>query len=409
MPERTSTIEAPPFSEAGYAVAQPTAARRPAAAETQEVSVSLFDLAHRLVRGRWLLLGGFVLGAALGALLAYVTKPYFLAEATFLPPKQPEPMLAASASALLMPHDDPTDMYLGLLASRSVKDDVIDHVGLMQEFKIPRSRLDARNTLGGMSKFKVSKNELITVSVAYKDPVLAARIANAYLDALYRLNGSMVASASSHREQFFDQQLREQKEALARAESDLRTTEEKTGILLPQGDVEAGLSTMTQLQQQINAAETRLSGLLAGATEQNPEVVQARSELAALRGQLARQQAATGSRRAGAGLTSNSELPALTLEYTRKARELKQRETVYDALMQQYERARLASSDPGPQLQIVDPAIAPERKAGPSKRIYTMVGAALGLFAALGYLLFSAPLANVYRSYRGYTRASVAR
>ena len=373
----------------------------PRASLAGEVTVSLFTLVRRLVRGRWLLLGCSLLGFAIGLGFAYTTPPYFVAEATFLPPAQAEPTL--SPTALFFPREDPTDMYLGLLASRSLADDVMDHTGFMKRFQVP-SRGDARLMLASMSKFAVSRNQLITVSIRSNEAALSAQIANAYLDALYRLNGSMVASASSHREEFFDRQLREQKEALAKAETDLRRTEEKTGIVLPQGEAEAGISATAQLQTQINAAETRLSGLRVGATEQNPEVIEARTQLAELRAQLARQQAATGVRRPGSGLASNSELPALTLEYTRGERELKLREGIYDTLTQQYERARLASSDPGPQLQIVDRAIAPERKSGPRKRNFAIAGFFLGLVTALAYLLLSQPLVKVYRSYRSHNR-----
>ncbi len=365
-----------------------------------EISISLFAIVHRLISGRWLIAACALLGLVIGLVLAFTTPPYFVAQAVFLPPVPTEPTL--SPTALFFPREDPTDMYLSLLASRSVQDDVIGHLGLMSRFKTT-SPTDARGTLQSMSRFAVSRNQLITVAVVSRDPSLAAEISNAYLDALYRLNGSMVSSASSHREHFFDQQLREQKEALAQAETGLRETEEKTGVLLPQGEAEAGISATAQLQSQINSAETRLSGLLTGATEQNPEVVQARRELASLRAQLASQQASTHPHRSAGGLASTAELPSLTLEYSRRARDLKQRETVYDTLVQQYERARLASIDPGPQLQIVDRAIRPERKAGPRKRNFCIAGIALGLAVACAWLLLAAPVRKLYRDYKSHT------
>ncbi len=232
------------------------------------------------------------------------------------------------------------------------------------------------------------------------DPVLAAAIANAYLDALYRLNGQMVSSSSSHREDFFEGQLAEQKSVLAKAETDLKTTEERIGIVSPEGEAQAGLSATAQLQQQIGAAETRLAGLRAGATDQNPEVVEARTQLGELQSQLSRVQASTGVRRPGGGLASTRELPGLSLEYARKMRELKLRETIYDGLTQSYERARLASIDPGPQLQVVDRAIVPERKSGPSRKTYTVVGGLAGFAIGVVYLLLSSPVRGIYRAFR---------
>lgn len=369
-----------------------------------EVTVSLFDFVQKLVRGRWLLLWVTVLGIVLGVVVFFFTPAYFVAEAAFLPPQQQQPsMLSALSLFQSQAQNDSTDTYLALLASRSVTDDVVHQTHVMERFKTT-SPLTARSQVLRMSKFAISRNQLITVTVKDPDPGFAAAVANAYLDALYRQNGAMVTSASSHREQFFRQQLGEQKEDLARAETDLRLTQEQTGLVLPEGEAAAGLSTVVQLQQQINEAQTRLAGLLAGATEQNPQVIQAREELATLRSQLARQQATTGVRRPGGGIASTSELPALTLQNLRRQRELKLQETLYQSLTEQYQKARLSSTDPGPQLQIVDHAIRAERKAGPHGRYYAAGGGLLGLVAGLAYLLLAGPVVKVYRSYQRHSR-----
>ena len=369
-----------------------------------EVTISLIETVRRIVAGRWLLLLCSVAGLLLGVGLALSTPPWYRAEAMFLPPETPDLGSSTSPTAAMLLKQDPTDIYLGLLASRSVADDVIDHVGLMKSFHA-QLRTDARAALGGVSKFTVSKNQLISVQVKMGDPVLAAAVANAYLDALYRLNGQMVSSSSSHREQFFEGQLAEQKEILARAETELKTTQERTGIVSPEGEAQAGLSATSQLQADIAAAQTRLAGLRAGATEQNPQVIEARSQLAELQGLLAQVQASSGVRRPGAGIASTRELPGLTLEYARKLRELKLRESIYNGLTQQYERARLAAIDPGPQLQIVDRAIVAERKSGPSRRLYVAGGGAMGFFAGLAYLMLSGPLRRLHGRYKLYPDA----
>ena len=49
-----------------------------------------------------------------------------------------------AGAAALMLQQDPSDMYLGMLASRSVSDDVVDHLGLMAIYQA-KTRVDARN------------------------------------------------------------------------------------------------------------------------------------------------------------------------------------------------------------------------------------------------------------------------
>lgn len=295
-------------------------------------------------------------------------------------------MSGAAAGASLLLGQDPSDMYLGMLASVSVSDDVIDHLGLMKIYHA-KKKVDARYILQRQSKFEVNKNSLISIAVTSKNPQLAAKIANAYLDALYRLNGSMVASASAHRRAFYEEQMENQKRDLEASEIALKQAEEKTGIVLPEGTAQAGLRTIVDLQAAIGTAEAKLSGIRMGATEENPQVVQSRAELAELRAQLAQQQANAAKQKPGTGLASSAALPELTLELARKMRDVKMNEALYATLAQQYERARIESLDPGPQFQIVDHAQVPERKAGPPRKFVIVGGILLGFLFGLIFVL----------------------
>jgi len=341
---------------------------------------------RRLLDGKRTILMWMAAGLFLGLIIVLVSKPYYISEAVFLPPKSDVPTSGASTMLLLGGGDETSDTYLGMLGSRTVADHVIDKLGLVSEFHV-KDQASARSVLAGSSKFGVNKNTMISVQVRAGTGKLASDIANAYLDALYDLNGQMVSSASAHRRAFFDQQLQEQKKELSEAEVDLKTTQERTGIVLPTGEAQAGLSATAQLQSQINEAETRLAGLRVRGTEQNPEVVQLRTQIDQLRSQLARQQASSSPNGSRAGLTPQGRLPEFTLEYAQKEHEVQLRQAVYDALVQQYEKARLASLDPGPQLQVIDRAIAADRKSGPPRKMIVLAGMTIGFFCGVFYIL----------------------
>jgi len=371
-------------------------------ADRDMVQVDLRGFVQTIYRGRWRIFLACVAGLALGIALALLLPPYYEGRAVFLPPKESDMLALAqsqgSASSLLLGGGtEKSDIYLGLLGSRSVADIVIDRTGLMQVYKA-KKRVEAENALAGASTFKVSKNSLIQVSVKARTPQLAADITNAYLDALFKLNGQMATSGSAFRKQFFEEQLDEQKKALAEAETALKDVQQTSGMVLPAGEAMAGINATADLQSQIGLAEAHLAGLTAGATDQNPEVVQARRQLAQLRAQLARQQAAQDSK----GLASNRSLPGLTLAYEQKAREVKLRSLLYDTMVKQYEQARLASIDPGPQLQIVDRAVVPEQKAGPPRKLLALGGMFLGLLTGLGFVAGASPT----RHFRGWFDAS---
>jgi tyrosine-protein kinase Etk/Wzc len=361
-----------------------------------EIEWNLVGVIKKILRGRRVLLACSLSGLILGAVIAFVWPQWYAAEAVFLPPQVSEVSGAGSASSLLL-QQDPSDRYIGMLGSRTVVDDVIDHVGLTAIYHA-KTRSDARAKLIGHSKFTVSKNSLISVDITASEPKLAATIANAYLDALYRLNGSMVASASSYRRGFFEEQMASEKDALSDAEVALKQAEEKSGIVLPEGEAQAGLRATADLQAAIDRQEAALSAFLVGATEDNPRVIQARAELAALRSQLARQRSNSKGTNSNLGLVPANELPGLELEYMRKMREVKLNETLYDLLATQFEKARIASLDPGPQFQIVDRAVVPERKAGPPRKLIVVVSIAAGFIAGLLYVLLIDRLRSLIRA-----------
>jgi uncharacterized protein involved in exopolysaccharide biosynthesis len=371
---------------------------------SDEVEWNLVDVVRKVLRTRRVVYTCTLIGLGLGILLALILPKSYQAQAVFLPPRASDMVIpslstgggggAAAAGASLLLGQDPSDMYLGMLASVTVTDDVIDHLGLMQIYHA-KKKVDARNALKGQAKFKVDKNSLISVEITSSDPKLSAHIANAYLEALYRLNGSMVASASAHRRAFYEEQMASQKKDLDASEVALKQAEEEAGIVLPEGAAQAGLRTIVDLQASIGTAEAKLSGLLMGATDNNPQVVQARAELAELRSQLARQQENSAKQKPGMGLASSAALPGLTMELLRKMRDVKLNETLYDTLTQQYERARIESLDPGPQFQIVDSALVPERKSGPPRRLLVMGGFVIGFLFGLIFVLTRDPIARL--------------
>jgi len=349
-----------------------------------EIELNFVDTVRRVIRARRALLVFTLAGCMLGVVIAFTWPRWYEAQSVFLPPESPE--TAIPTPSLLLKQDQ-SDMYLGMLSSRSVADFVVDHVGLMNVYHA-KTRSDARTALRGSSKFLISKSKLISVTITARQPKLAADIANAYLDALYHLNGAMVSSAAEHRRVFFEEQLESQKNSLSEAEVELKKAEEETGIVLPEGEAQAGLRATADLQANINAAEAKLSALEVGATDQNPRVIEAQAQIAELKAQLVRQQANSKARLPGTGLASSADLPRLELEYLRKMRDVKLRELIYTTLTQQYEKARISSLDPGPQFQVVDRAVIPERKAGPPRKWIVLGGATLGFFVGLGYLLF---------------------
>ena len=87
------------------------------------------------------------------------------------------------------------------------------------------------------------------------------------------------------------------------------------------------------------------------------------------------------------------------LEYARALREVKYRETVYELLLRQYEGARVDEAREGALIQVVEPAVAPDRPEMLGKIVISLIGIVvalpLGMLAAV-----AAELAAILRRAR---------
>ena len=132
----------------------------------------------------------------------------------------------------------PTDMYVGILESRTIADHVITKFHLQQLYRT-RNMEDARTALKNNSRFLAGKDGLIHISVEDHDPYRASEMANTYVDELYTMNSHLAVTEADQRRQFFDQEMAKERSDLSAAEDDLKKTAEKTGVIHLGGQAES--------------------------------------------------------------------------------------------------------------------------------------------------------------------------
>jgi tyrosine-protein kinase Etk/Wzc len=350
--------------------------------------VGLLDIAVVLAR-RWRRIALVTVGAALlGALIGFILKPTFTSTAIILPPQQQQ----SSTSALMgqlgsllgggtsLGLKSQGDMYVGFLQSRTIADRIIAKFNLMSVYDIKKMQ-DTRVALAKHAVFDLGKDGLIHIAVSDHSAQRSSDIANAYVDELYAMNATLAISEASQRRLFFDQQLKEEKAALEAAESDLKSTEERTGLIQLSGQAESIIRSIADLRAQISSREVQMQAMRTFATDQNPDMTMLQQEIAGLRQQLSKlqddqQHLAPGDTQVPAG-----RVPAEGLEYARKLREVKYHEALFDLLSRQFEAARIDEAKSAPIIQVVDRAVPLDRKSGPHRMLI-----ALG-FGAVGFVL----------------------
>ncbi|MGB8478569.1 MAG: Wzz/FepE/Etk N-terminal domain-containing protein [Acidobacteriaceae bacterium] len=398
------TISTDPNTEPVRTEREDSAAISRGAASDSEESVNLLDLALVLAAQKWFILGFSFSVAVLTAIVVLIMPVTYTATTTMLPPQQQESSamamlgqlgglasLAGGGAAGALGLKNPDDLYIGLLQSEHVMDGIIQRFDLMKVYKAKRLS-DARKALKANTKILSEKSSLISISVEDHDAKRAASMANAYVDGLHDLMSHLAVTSAAQRRMFFEQQVMQAKEKLEDAEVALEETERKTGIIQPQGQAQAVIATIMQLRAQISASEVELGALRTSATDQNPEVITLQSQITALRAQLAdfekgHPQSASME---GNVLTPTSEVPAASLEYLRRMRDVRYQETLFEFMTRQYEMAKVDEAKQGQMIQVVDPALIPERRSWPPRTLLTLLAFILMAMAASFWVILQA-------------------
>ncbi len=347
--------------------------------DTGERGIDLVAIVVALLAEWKLALVVFALVAASGLYYVYTLKPQFVAAATFLPKGG---NTEAASLASIFQASGPGNLYIGLLRSRSVQDDVIRRCNLMKYFGTDSPEL-ARIILSSRTGIGQGGDSIISVSFRDENAQKASMIANAYLDALQDLSDKMAQSQTAVTRKFFDRQLEEEQKALDKAEDRFAVHQIQTGQVAPDAQAATGISNIAGLQSQIVGLQLQLSSVLQSESESNPDVKRIRAQIAAVEEQKRRQESSQSSTGVGAPISA-AKIPTAALDLQRAQREVAGHAARVSSLNGQYGAARLDAEFSHAAFEIIDPAIPPEFRAWPPRGPYeyaSLAGGALAAFA----------------------------
>ena len=347
---------------------------------TSDESIDLLQLFTALVVEWRRFLAAAIAFFILSVIGIYSMTPLFEATASILPQSKE----SSSDLASVFSGRSPGDVFMGLLSSRTVADEVVDRAGLLQLYHTT-SRQTARTLLTANSAFAVGKDTLVTIKVRDKSADDAMRIDNAYLDALQTQREKMLGEEADLHRNFFERQISAEADALAKAESDLEAVQEHTGLIQPEAQTSAGISAIANIRTQITALQVQLSSLLLAESEENPQVKALRAQIAQLQGQERTLESAKNSTGAGAAAAAGK-MPELNLDYARKLRAVRYHEALLTSISSQYQTTRLSAGYSGAPYVIVDRAIAPERKAWPPRMLLVLLAFVFSCIFAVAYV-----------------------
>jgi capsule polysaccharide export protein KpsE/RkpR len=207
------------------------------------------------------------------------------------------------------------------------------------------------------------------------------QLANGYVDEYRNLSQHLAMTEAQQRALFFQQQLEEAKNNLASAEVALQKTEQTTGLIELDSQARALIASAATLRAQIAAKEVQIQAMKTFASGGNAQLIETEQELAGMQAQLAKLGGAEDN--PNALIMPKGKLTEGGLEYVRKLRDVKYYETIFDILARQFEIAKLDEAKEGSLIQVVDPAVRPDRKSFPKRTIIVLISTFAGLFVGI--------------------------
>jgi len=346
------------------------------------------------------------MGLILGVLLALLIPKQFVSTARLMPPEQGSStaMMAALAGKVgdslaglggLLPGMKTTgDLFVGILGSRTVQDEVIRKFDLRKQYGVTRWE-DARKILAAKTGIvEDRKSGIITLQVTDRDPKRASAMAGEYVSSLNRVVVDLNTS-SAHRERvFLEERLTEVKQSLGAAEREFSefASKNKTIDLKEQG--RAMVEAAAALEGELIAAQTQLQGLRQVYTDANVRIRATQARINELRRQLRRLggQGETTSRSDGADngemlYPSIRKLPLLGVTFADLYRSTRIQEAVFETLTKQYELAKVEEAKEVPSVRVLDPPDVPEKKSFPPRTLISLMGTFTGLIFGVIWLL----------------------
>ena len=293
----------------------------------------------------------------------------------------------------------PTDIFVSILKSRIMTDDVIDKFNLMGRYE-KKTMVETREKLADRVRITVTKEKLIKVGVEDEDPQMAADIANFYMSNLDRLNRIVNVSKAGQNRIFIERRLAETQETMAKAEEALRDFQMKNKAVAVEAQSKVMIEAAAMIQAQITAQEVQSQVMGTYLSVDNPDLARIRSNIEELKKQLTLMESGKN----GKGMLPGQErlhpamisVPELALQYARLFRQVKVQETLFTLLTSQHEQAKIAEARDTPTVQILDTAVPADKRNRPRILLNVAVAGVLSLIMGV--------LAAFFLDYRARVR-----
>jgi capsule polysaccharide export protein KpsE/RkpR len=285
-----------------------------------------------------------------------------------------------------------SDVFVGILTSRTVQDKLIQQFDLKKLYGDRRME-DTRRNLAQHTDISVDrKSQIIAISVTDRSPQRAAAMAQAYTGELNRLVAELSTSSARRERIFLEGRLQAVNQDLEAAEKDFSQFASKNTAIDVKEQGKAMVEAAAMLQGQLIAAQSQYEGLREIYTDINPRVRTVKARVDELQRQLEKlggkgESATIVSSQSGDSMyPSIRKLPLLGVTYADLYRRTKIQEAVLETLTKEYEMAKVQEVKEIPTVKVLDVAQISDKRSFPPRLLIMFLGTVFSVAVAAAWI-----------------------
>lgn len=373
-----------------------------------EDEIDLLELIKVLWKNRKLIIIVTFVITILSGVVVFMKPRQYSAELTFTSEVSKKGGLASLAGSLsplaAFAGGSGTEMGVDfkiLMESRSFREDIVKRNTLLEYYKnMNRKKKNNKPVTNGKKEVTVrdvekwlcgvvtinkdDKTGVYSIKVMMKDKEKVAQIAQMYYDELkIYLRDKRMSKAKMNRI-YVQKQLELVDAKLKEKEEELKMIEKRYNSVSIGDEAKAVAEMTAEIKKGILEKTNQLAIVKEFAGEENIEVKRLEKEISVYEKQLSALK--TGGNKVPVDVVPLNDIPSLKIKLERLTREIAATAEVYKMLLVQSETAKIDEIKDSDVINILDPAIEPEKPSKPSRKmgliIGFMMGAFLGVFSA---------------------------
>lgn len=265
--------------------------------------------------------------------------------------------------------NDEIDKYKTLIYSRTMLDKIILKFDLLSDYDLD-SMEKARKKLKDKIDAEETPENAFVVKIRANTPQKSAEINNFIIDELNRQIIELNIQKSKENRIFLEERYNEISSNLKIAEDSLNLFQKRNGVFEIEEQAKKTIEEFAIMEAELAKQKTELKILEKIYGENSPQVLTQSISVGEYEKSYERFKAGLEKDQL---LLSLKSIPNKSLEYLRLYRNVKIYSTILEFLIPLYEQARFEEQKEIPVLQVIDKAIAPEKKAYPPRILFSVL------------------------------------